>query len=936
MASDKTVQLLFQRIAALAVVNLSFACGSAQAVEHGTPFLEGTVSQRGVNAPAVALVEDGKAVAEVVLPADALKVERFAAEELVKFVKRATGAALPVVRERKPGKAAVLVGRASGLSGFAPNEARVAVRDGALLLAGGDGDGDSKKWTTPAGTLFAVYDFLEREAGVRWLWPDENVGTSVPRRRTLAAAAGTDRTWRPELVNAWARNFEARFGRRLCRARKMQPRFPEGVNGHAFIHWWKKYGKTHPEFFEMNANGTRVPGSMCVANPAFHEEIVRLWREARAREPGVKFDINACENDTKGKCRCPLCKAWNAPEADPKDASERYAHFYKALYDLAKADDPDVKIHAYAYSNYRNPPRLFKLPRNVHMEYVPSPKFPYTPETKKVIFDRIHAWVASGATLNYRPNVLDGYAMPEDYSVDYYAEFQEMRKAHMDYIDVDGPNVSYSTQGPLIYAMGRLMVDPAARIDDLRDEYFGAFGPAKSAVRDYWDYWDRYTRDNAEMFHEVPKKHNPIRHGMFFGFHYAFYAHHLFPPEVLAKGAALIGKALEAAKDSPDDLKRVEFLAAGLEHARLCAAACAVFADKKSSVEKRLAALNAVRDFRRERLPKYASNVAAWTRNGYNEQLAWTFDAFDPDRMIDLPLEWKFRLDPKDAGEGLGYAKADFDDSGWKTVLTDRHLEYQGVEPGYENVWYRHVVDIPEKFRGRRTIVRFGAIDESCRFWANGRYVGRFDFNPAVVPRSWEKPLEFDVTPFVGDDGRLAIALKVVNRIGRGGLVKPSRVLFFDTDEMKVAIDADHPMNEMSFKTFGSRIERRGKDFAFIGGDKASHGRIHLGMLKAPAGKTLHMAFRYRTKGKGRVRFFVSQKEVGKKVLASEEVFLPPSEDWTERTVEANIVEDVHRVDLAVRNELRAGSEMEVSSVVFELKPRTFAGEKTEGPQREG
>ena len=30
-------------------------------------------------APEVALVEDGKAVAEVVLPADALKVERFAA-----------------------------------------------------------------------------------------------------------------------------------------------------------------------------------------------------------------------------------------------------------------------------------------------------------------------------------------------------------------------------------------------------------------------------------------------------------------------------------------------------------------------------------------------------------------------------------------------------------------------------------------------------------------------------------------------------------------------------------------------------------------------------------------------------------------------------------------------------------------------------------------
>lgn len=295
-------------------------------------------------ASGVALVKDGAAVAEVVVPADATKVESFAASELVKFVERATGVRLRVSKAREKGRPAVLIGRAAGVGdALAPNEARVAAKDGALLLVGGDGPGDPKKMTTPAGTLFAVYDFLERELGVRWLWPDEDVGTSVPQRSGVSFA-GPDRRWKPELVDACARSLENRFGRRLCRARKMPVNYPEDVRGHAFVHWWKTYGKTHPEFFEMNVNGTRVPGSMCVANPAFHQEIIRLWREARAKNPGVVYDINACENDTKGKCRCPLCNAWNDPEADPRDASERYAHFYKAPTTWPRATTPTSRF----------------------------------------------------------------------------------------------------------------------------------------------------------------------------------------------------------------------------------------------------------------------------------------------------------------------------------------------------------------------------------------------------------------------------------------------------------------------------------------------------------------------------------------------------------------------------------------------------------------
>ena len=49
----------------------------------------------------VALVRDGKSCAEIVLPKDAWEVEKYAAEEFVHFLKKATGVELPVVVQVK-------------------------------------------------------------------------------------------------------------------------------------------------------------------------------------------------------------------------------------------------------------------------------------------------------------------------------------------------------------------------------------------------------------------------------------------------------------------------------------------------------------------------------------------------------------------------------------------------------------------------------------------------------------------------------------------------------------------------------------------------------------------------------------------------------------------------------------------------------------------
>ena len=248
------------------------------------------------------LVKDGKACAEIVLPKDAWEVEKYAAEEFVHFLKKSTGAELPIVKigEEKQGKAKVLIGRAAKLDPLPSWKGRVVSKGGSLLIAGGDDKTFSRKSNGRAcGTLYAVYEFFDRELSLRFLWPDdEGGGTAIDSRRSVAVK-DCDYIYNPPFESVNIRYLPVEYVRRAARVIASPVHYPEGVGGHAFVKWWKKYGETHPDFFEM-LNGRRnvqSGTSMCVANPAFHDEIVRIWREAREKNPKIKYDINACEND---------------------------------------------------------------------------------------------------------------------------------------------------------------------------------------------------------------------------------------------------------------------------------------------------------------------------------------------------------------------------------------------------------------------------------------------------------------------------------------------------------------------------------------------------------------------------------------------------------------------------------------------------------------
>jgi len=162
---------------------------------------------------------------EIVMPTNAAYATRLAAEELNFFLKGVLGAPLPVVERRTAGKTAIVLGAGGGSPGrLAPpcghagrvplpselvGSALRADRDGYVIevcsnvvrIVGNDDDvanvdataalPDEAIWQPcfRRGTLFGVYAFLERFAGVRMYFPGE-LGTCVPRAERIIVPEG--------------------------------------------------------------------------------------------------------------------------------------------------------------------------------------------------------------------------------------------------------------------------------------------------------------------------------------------------------------------------------------------------------------------------------------------------------------------------------------------------------------------------------------------------------------------------------------------------------------------------------------------------------------------------------------------------------------------------------------------------------------------------
>jgi hypothetical protein len=138
---------------------------------------------------------------------------------------------------------------------------------------------------------------------------------------------------------------------------------------------------------------------------------------------------------------------------------------------------------------------------------------------------------------------------------------------------------------------------------------------------------------------------------------------------------------------------------------------------------------------------------------------------------------WKFRVDRDGKGEAAGWAKAEFDDAGWKaTDVAVDNWSALGLHNFMGSAWYGTVVNLPGAAAGRKTYLWVGATDGRVKVFVNGKHVPYAGpgGKAAETFAGYCQPASFDITGAVrAGDNRVALwcTREAVNELGTGGLL---------------------------------------------------------------------------------------------------------------------------------------------------------------------
>jgi hypothetical protein len=599
------------------------------------------------------LVRDGQPLAAIVIPVRPLPVESYAARELQYHIEGSTGLRLPILSEDLdiPQTVRVYLGHcqaaASAMidtSKLPGNSYIVKNTGGSLYVTGKDSRGDPLDLDTHEGTLFGVYDILENSLGVRWLWPGK-LGEVIPKTNTLSLSLA-DTTVRPLL---WFKQWrggsspgEKVWLKRQRFGRSIQPHY-----GHSFGDYWSRFGATHPEYFAMLPDGTRrldptgegTPeyAHMCASQPGLVAQIIEDWKAKGA----PKF-LNVCEDDGWAGCACPTCLSWDEPDPEntiPFDQrfdaaklafagqkgrrdewmlllgslSDRYARFWKNVSEEARKTRPDVEVVSYVYDNYRKPPVKAMLNSNVLCGVVPQESiFGYSKRDSQVFRIDWSGWEHTGCGLFLRPNyTLQAPNFPAFYARTLGEDLKFAMAHGLKGTDFDSLTSKYSTEGPSLYMLAKILNHPDASVDAVIDEFCAAFGPARNSVKQYFQLWQSIYPDYspAEQASRIDAKR---RYGSGIYGPYYFLADGIFTPEVMTNAWSILAQAKREAAPDETAAARVEWLAKGLQHADLILAAARAYERKIDTRNDAdfVAAWRSLQDFRDSNAEYDKSNFA--------------------------------------------------------------------------------------------------------------------------------------------------------------------------------------------------------------------------------------------------------------------------------------------------------------------------------------
>ena len=289
----------------------------------------------------------------VVIPATPGSYDQLAADFLVRFIGEATGVTVRQTTDAEASGHMILVG-ATAFDTDAVKTARSEIKnDGYAMLV--DGGNLYVTGVLDRGTLFGVYDFLEKYLGVRTYG-----GVTYPEKQEMYEIKENLRVDIPaDLCTVYYSPVAYR-----------RTSWTAVNDGWAYFPFWNCYNSSEFKFAggpvhtiaHLAETGGDLSPNPCLTDENIYQTVLKNVRLELEKYPNAQY-VNISQTDgTSHGCQCKNCRAVEKEEGSP---SGPWIRFVNRIANDIKEDYPNVLVETLAYTFTEKPPKVTKPEKNV-------------------------------------------------------------------------------------------------------------------------------------------------------------------------------------------------------------------------------------------------------------------------------------------------------------------------------------------------------------------------------------------------------------------------------------------------------------------------------------------------------------------------------------------------------------------------------------------
>jgi len=475
------------------IANLTVQLKSGKTLEKKIEFTAG----KRIEYP---LFSNGKSDYRISVAADASESEKWASKELQHWIKEISGvelALLPFDQNYKGPQIVIGASPQSPARPLAPSISEATAEESFryfnigpnIYITGGK----------QRGTMYGVFEFLERELGCRFYTPTVNV---IPKREELKFV-WLDHAEKPGIRVRNDFYFEA-FDPIWATRNKMNGAMgyreqPGGIESYWAVHTFyplmppSEFYKKHPEYYSL-IDGKRIfeRAQLCLTNPDVLKIITDRIKERMQESPEyLIYDVS--QNDWHNACQCDKCQAIAKKYGGESGV---IIWFVNQVAEAVEKEFPAKFIGTLAYQYTRTPPKNISPRHNVvvrlcSIECCFAHDFKSCPENKSFLED-LKGWSAIAPHMYIWDYVVNfgHYVMP-------YPNFRVLQSNILSFKDNHAIGImeqaSYQGRGGEFselraYLISKLLWNPECNTEAVINDFmYGYYGRAGKYVRQYFD-----------------------------------------------------------------------------------------------------------------------------------------------------------------------------------------------------------------------------------------------------------------------------------------------------------------------------------------------------------------------------------------------------------------------------------------------------------------